>query len=171
MPMADDLPDASPTPDGGRVDRRLACAGIVLPPAPKPAGNYRATRILDGWLYTSGQLSWRDGQIVHPGILGKDIAVAQAREAAAFATYNLLAQLRDGCGGDLDRIAGCARVTCFVACTHDFHAHPEVLDPVSDIICAAFGEEIGAHARLAYGAPALPFNSPIELEAVFRLRR
>ena len=89
--------------------------------------------------------------------------------AAACATHNLLAQLQRACDGDLDRVRLCVRVTCFVACTSRFHDHPRVIDPVSEILCAVFGEEIGPHARLAYGAPALPFNSPIEIEGVFRL--
>ncbi len=33
----------------------------------------------------------------------------------------------------------------------------------------AFGDEIGVHARLAYGASALPLNSPIEIEGIFKL--
>ena len=45
----------------GAAEERLAKAGVTLPP-PQPAiGNYRPVRIVAGWLFTSGQLSWRDG--------------------------------------------------------------------------------------------------------------
>lgn len=151
------------------VEQRLSQAGIVLPSPPRPAGAYRAARIVDGWIFTSGQLSWRDGVIVHPGMFGRDVSLEQGREAAALTTVNLLAQLKMACENNLDRITACARITCFLACTGAFHEHPKVLEPVSSIIIAAFGEEIGAHARLAYGAASLPFNSPVEIEGVFRV--
>lgn len=151
------------------VDARLAKARIVLP-SPQPAiGNYRPVRIVDGWLFTSGQLSWRDGAVVHPGLLGRNVTVEQGREAAAIAALNLLAQVKAACAGDLDRISHCVRLSCFVACAPDFHDHPTILDPISSHLITAFGDEIGVHARLAYGASALPLNSPIEIEGIFKL--
>lgn len=153
----------------GAVEARLAKAGIALPSPPPAIGNYRPVRIVDGWLFTSGQLSWRDGAIVHPGLLGRDVSTAQGREAAAIAALNLLAQVRAACAGDLDRISHCVRLSCFVACTAGFHQHATILDPVSSHLIAAFGDEIGAHARLAYGSSALPLNSPVEIEGVFKV--
>jgi len=154
----------------GAVETRLAEAHIALP-APQPAiGNYRPVRIVDGWLFTSGQLSWRDGAIVHPGLLGQDVSVEQGREAAAIAALNLLAQVKAACAGDLDRISHCVRLSCFVACTAGFHHHATILDPVSSHLIAAFGDEVGVHARLAYGSSALPLNSPIEIEGIFKVR-
>lgn len=153
----------------GAAEERLAKAGVTLPP-PQPAiGNYRPVRIVDGWLFTSGQLSWRDGAVVHPGLLGRNVTVEQGREAAAIAALNLLAQVKAACAGDLDRISHCVRLSCFVACTPDFHDHPTILDPISSHLITAFGDEIGVHARLAYGASALPLNSPIEIEGTFKL--
>ena len=151
------------------VDARLAELGALLPAAPPPAGEYCAVRQIDGWLYTSGQLSWRDGRIVHPGIIGVDVTVDQAREAARVAAMNLIAQLRLATQDDLDRIGACVRLTCHLACAPTFHEHSTVLDPASAILIAALGPEVGRHARLAYGSSALPFNSPIEIEGIFRL--
>jgi enamine deaminase RidA (YjgF/YER057c/UK114 family) len=153
----------------GAAEARLLAAGIDLPLAPKPAGSYRAARIVDGWLFTSGQLSWRSGAILFPGLLGREVSIEQGREAVAVAARNLLAHVKAACGGDLDRVAACVRLTCFLACTPDFHHHPAVLEPASEILAIAFGPDAGAHARLAYGASALPFNSPVEIEGVFRL--
>ncbi|MBN9548928.1 MAG: RidA family protein, partial [Alphaproteobacteria bacterium] len=133
----------------GAVEARLAEAHIALP-APQPAiGNYRPARIVDGWLFTSGQLSWRDGAIGHPGLLGRDVSVEQGREAAAIAALKLLAQVKAACAGDLDKISHCVRLSCFVACTADFLHHATIVDPVSSHLIAAFGDEVGVHARLA----------------------
>ncbi|MEP9389210.1 RidA family protein [Mesorhizobium sp. KR9-304] len=141
-----------------------------LPTAPPPAGNYSAVRVYDGWLYTSGQLSWRDGRIIHPGIIGVNVSVEQALEAAAIAATNLIAQLKLAVG-DLDRVAACMRLTCHLACAPTFHDHPTVLDDASAVLVEHLGHEVGRHARLAYGSSSLPFNSPIEIEGIFRLRR
>ena len=153
----------------GASENRLANLGFSLPTAPAPVGGYRSAQILDGLIYTSGQLSWVKGKIRHPGRIGREVTVEQGREAATLATLNLLAQLKLVCGGDLDRIVGCARISCHLACVESFEDHAQVIEPISDILLGIFGPEIGAHARLAYGSPSLPFNSPIEVEGIFKL--
>ena len=159
------MPDNAP-----QAEANLRRSGLVLPPPPRPAGHYSAARVVDGWLCTSGALSWQDGTILHPGQLGGAVTPDQGRAAARAAALNLLAMVRDACGGDLDRVSACVRLTCTLACTPGFHDHPGVIDPVSDLICAVFGNDTGRHARLALAAPALPFGSPIQIEGVFRLR-
>ena len=151
------------------AEQRLTQLGFKLPAAPAPVGGYRSANLLDGLIYTSGQLSWEAGKIRYAGRLGKEVTVEQGRAAAVLATLNLLAQLKNVCGGELRRITGCARISCHLACTDSFTDHPSVIEPISDIILAVFGPENGAHARLAYGSPALPFDSPIEVEGIFRL--
>lgn len=159
------IPNTAPTAEESRP------ATLSLPPPPAPAGNYASFRLCDGWLFTSGALSWHEGRILHPGQLGAGISIAQGRAAAEAAALNLLALVNDACDGDLDRIALCLQVTCFVACAAGFYDHARVIDPVSDVLCRAFGEARGRHARLAFGAPALPFGSPIEITGIFRLHR
>ncbi|NTT86077.1 RidA family protein [Tabrizicola fusiformis] len=159
------MPDHAP-----QAEANLRQSGLTLPSAPRPAGHYSATRLVDGWLYTSGALPWNAGEILYPGQLGRAVSVDQGRAAARAAALNLLAMVRDACDGDLDRVSACVRLTCTLACTADFHDHPRVIDPASDLICTILGTETGRHARLALAAPALPFGAPIQIEGVFRLR-
>jgi enamine deaminase RidA (YjgF/YER057c/UK114 family) len=153
----------------GAAEKSLSNLGFVLPVAPAPVGGYRSAHVIDSLVYTSGQLSWKDGTIRYPGRIGGEVTLEEGRAAATLATLNLLAQLKLACEGNLDRIAGCARISCHLACVDRFVDHATVIEPVSDILLAVFGSEIGAHARLAYGSPSLPFNSPIEVEGIFKL--
>ena len=61
--------------------------------------------------------------------------------------------------GDLDRIAAWLLVQGFVNADPGFPQTTQVLDAFSDRILEIFGPDIGAHARTAIGAAALPLNS------------
>lgn len=153
----------------GAAETRLSNLGLALPVAPAPVGGYRSAHMIDNLIYTSGQLSWQEGTIRYPGRLGGEVTLGEGRAAATLATLNLLAQLKLACAGNLDRVIGVARISCHLACVDRFVEHAAVIEPISDILLAVFGADVGAHARLAYGSPALPFNSPIEVEGIFKV--
>ena len=78
-------------------------------------------------------------------------------------------QLKAACGGDLLRLRKVVKLVGFVNCSDDFIEHPKVINGVSDLMVAVFGEE-GRHARAAVGAPSLPLNAAVEVDGVFELR-
>jgi enamine deaminase RidA (YjgF/YER057c/UK114 family) len=46
-----------------------------------------------------------------------------------------------------------------------FGEQPKVINGASDLMVEVFGDK-GRHARSAVGAPALPFNLSVEVEAI-----
>ncbi len=52
----------------------------------------------------------------------------------------------------------------------DFYLFPVVINGFSNLIIELFGPDVGSHARSAIGVGGLPFNSPVEIEAVVELK-
>jgi enamine deaminase RidA (YjgF/YER057c/UK114 family) len=152
----------------GRIDARLAELGIVLPRPAAPAGAYVPFVVTGGLVFVSGQLPIEDGVVRHSGHLGTSVSVETGYEAARLCGINLLAQVREACAGDLDRVVRVVRIGGFVSCAGGFHAHPQVIDGASELMLAVFGDA-GRHARFAVGAPALPLAAAVEVEGVFEI--
>ncbi|MGG7565918.1 RidA family protein [Rhodovulum sp. DZ06] len=153
----------------GPVEDALAKLGLTLPDAPAPAANYVPWVVQDGLVYVSGQVSaGPDGFIT--GRLGEDMDVAGGQAAAQACALSLLAQLRAACGGDLSRVTKVVRLGGFVNSTPDFIDQPKVVNGASDLMVAAFGPEIGAHARAAVGCASLPLGVAVEVEGLFAIR-
>ena len=79
-----------------------------------------------------------------------------------------MAQVKAACGGDLDKVKRCVKLTVFVNAVPGFTQHPEVANGASDLIVEVFGDA-GRHARAAVGAGSLPRNVACEVEAVFEI--
>jgi enamine deaminase RidA (YjgF/YER057c/UK114 family) len=150
------------------VELGLAQLGLRLPAAPNPIGAYRRGVVHGGIGCLSGQLPLRDGKIVHPGLVGRDVTVAEAQLAAQAAALNVLAQLRVLLGS-FDPFAGLLRLDGFVASAPDFTAQAAVLDAASTLLVEALGER-GMHARSAIGVAVLPMNASVELVVTFATR-
>lgn len=149
------------------IEKRLADLGIVLPVPGAPAANYVPTVISGKQLYVSGQLPFVDGKLPSTGLVGRDLDVATAKEAARLCGINVLAQAKAGLG-DLGRIVRAVKLTVFVASAPDFFEQHLVANGASDVIVAVLGEP-GRHARSAIGMAALPLNTPVEVEAIFEI--
>ena len=152
----------------GAIDARLAELGIALPDAPAPAANYVPFVVTGSLVFISGQVPFQDGRLSHVGKLGDAYSVDDGRECARIVAINILAQLRAACGGDLDRVARCVKLGGFVNSTPGFTDQPKVINGASDLIVEVFGER-GRHARFAVGAPSLPFDVAVEIDAVFEI--
>lgn len=151
----------------GKIDARLAELGLTLPDAPAPAANYVPTVISGKMLYVSGQISsGPDGLIT--GKVGTDLDVAAGAAAAQRCALALIAQARQACGGDLDKIARVVKLVGFVNSAGDFTEQPKVVNGASDLMVEVFGDA-GRHARSAVSAASLPFGVAVEVEAVFEL--
>ena len=100
--------------------------------------------------------------------VGADISLEDGKAAARLCAINVIAQVKAACGGDLDRVKRCVKVTVFVNAVPEFGQHPEVANGASDLFVDVFGEA-GKHARAAVGAGSLPRNVAVEVEAVFEI--
>lgn len=149
----------------GQIDMKLRELGIVLPTPSKPVANYVPWVRTGNLVFISGQGAVRDGKIEYAGKVGDSLSLEDAITSARLTAINILAQLRDACGGDLDRVKRIVKLLGFVNCTPDFGEHPKVINGASDLMVEVFGDK-GRHARSAVGAPALPFGLSVEVEAI-----
>ena len=152
----------------GRVDKRLAELGLVLPEAAAPAANYVPFVVSGGCVYISGQLPMVDGKPGFLGKLGADVELEQGVEAARTCAVNILAQLRAAADGDFDRVARCVKLGGYVNSTPEFTQQPAVVNGASNLMVDVLGDA-GRHARFAVGVNALPFGVAVEVEALFAL--
>jgi len=150
------------------TDQRLEQLGITLPTPGTPAGSYVPFLIVGDVVYLAGQTTRIDGNMQYVGKVGRELTVEQGRAAARVCGLNLLAQLKVACGGNLDRIARCVRLTGYVNCAPEFVEQAKVLNGASDLMIEVFGER-GQHVRTAIGVASLPQGSATEVEGIFRL--
>lgn len=154
-----------------RTDARLAELGLTLPPEPVlppgielpfPFVNIRGER---AFVSGHGPQS-ADGRISGPfGRLGDGISVEDGYELARLTALSMLGSLHRALG-DLDRIAGWARLFGMVNSAPDFQGQPAVINGASHLILEVFGPEVGRHARSAVGMAALPMGGiAVEIEA------
>jgi enamine deaminase RidA (YjgF/YER057c/UK114 family) len=147
---------------------RLRALGLELPSSPKPQGWYVPVSRTGTLVFVSGQLPMRDGAVAFTGIVGQDVTLEVAREAARLCLLNILAAL-EGNDVPLTSVVKVVKLTGFVQSAADFHDQPKVLNAASELLTEVFGEA-GRHARAAVGVNALPLNAAVEIEAIFEVR-
>ncbi len=151
-----------------RIDQRLNELGVTLPPPGSPAGNYIPFVKSGHLVFISGQLPRLDGKITRTGKLGRDVSVDDGKAAARVCAINLIAHLKVACGGELERVVRCVRLSGFVNSDPAFTDHPQVVNGASDFMVEVFGDN-GRHARTAVGVAALPANAAVEVEGIFEI--
>lgn len=152
----------------GRIDTRLQELSITLPKAAPPVASYVPYVITGNLVFISGQVTMGPSGLEYVGQVGKEFTVEQGQAAARLCALNVIAQLREACAGNLDRVTRCVKVTGFVNAVPNFAQHPEVVNGASDTFVQVFGER-GKHARAAVGAGSLPRNVAVEVEAIFEI--
>lgn len=150
------------------IEQRLADLGIELPEAASPAANYIPYVVTGNLVFVAGQITLWNGEIKYKGRVGDDLSVDDGYQAARLCGLNLLAQVREAAGGDLDRVNRVVKLGGFVNSTPDFTEQPEVVNGASDLMVDVFGET-GKHARFALSAGALPRNVAVEIDGIFEL--
>ena len=148
-------------------DLRIIELGLVLPPAPMPAGVYKPVLAINNFLYISGQGPVRlDGTMI-TGKLGKDLKTQEGKLAARQAGLTMLSTIKTHFG-ELKKIKRLVKVLGMVNSTADFEQHPAVINGFSELMGDVFGQENGIGVRSAVGM-ILPNNIAVEIEAVFEL--
>src|SRR6201993_5219995 len=93
---------ARPSPMS-QIEDRLAAAGIVLPQPNSPVANYVPFVRVGDLVHISGQVSLDAGGGIK-GVVGEDVDLETAKRAARLCGLSLLAQMKQACEGDLDRV-------------------------------------------------------------------
>jgi enamine deaminase RidA (YjgF/YER057c/UK114 family) len=149
-------------------EQRMLELGIALPNIPTPIANFVPYRRDRNRIFLAGQICEWNGEVKYRGKLGVDHALQAGQDAARICALNLLAALREACGGSLNCVTSCLRVGGFVNCAPDYLLVPQVINGASDIIHALFGE-CGLHARTAIGVASLPQGAAVEVDAIFAI--
>ncbi len=152
----------------GRIDARLKELGITLPQAATPVANYVPFVITGNLVFISGQGPMGPKGVEYAGKLGRDYDVDQGKAAARLTALNVVAQLKNAVGGDLDRVKRVVKLLGFVNSTPEFNQQPFVINGASDVMVEIFGDA-GRHARSAVSAPSLPVDIAVEVEAIFEI--
>ncbi len=148
----------------GDIDSRLTGLGIELPEPAKALASYMPWTRSGNLVFISGQITSRNGQIEYIGKVGSTFTIEEGIEAARLCALNVMAQLKEACGGDLDRVRRILKLTGFVNAAPDFPMIPVIINGASELLVEVFGDK-GRHARSAVGA-SLPFNVAVEIEAI-----
>ena len=106
-------------------------------------------------------------EVLVQGKVDSDVSVEDAYEAARLTGLSIMASLKQELG-DLDRVRGWVKALGLVNCTPGFSKTPAVINGFSDLILEVWGEA-GRHSRSAIGAAELPFDVPVEVEAIVEI--
>lgn len=148
--------------------RAFEALGLVLPPAPKPAGVYKPCLVVGRHVYVSGHGPLLpDGTLIR-GRVGRDLDLDGGKHAARQVGLAILATLTAHLGS-LDRIGRVIKVLGMVNCTPEFESHPKVINGCSELFAAVWGPDLGIGVRSAVGMGSLPDDIPVEIEAMFEL--
>ena len=152
------------------IEKRLNELGMVLPAVPRAVGVVRYRGFMRRYALSFGNRRRRARQ--RAGVRqGRRQRIDRRRVFVGSwgAIFNFLSTMKNVLG-DLDRVEKIVKLLCFVNCTSDFYRQPEVANGASDCLLEVFGDEIGLHARSAVGVNSLPFNIPVELEMIVKVR-
>ena len=155
-----------------RVAERLAERGLVIPPPQVPPPGVALTyRRLVRWndvAYVAGHgPTFGDGWGSPLGKVGHEVPLDAAVAAAELTALNVLGTIERELG-DLDVVACWLKVNGYVNAVDGFTEHARVVNGFSDLILDLYGHERLA-ARTSVGVPHLPFDMPVEVDAVIAL--
>jgi len=143
-------------------EERLAELGLSVPDVAKPIASYLPAVRSGNYIYTSGQLPMKAGELMVAGKVGGEVSEEEAIACAQQCALNAIAAVKSEIG-DLSAIKRIVKVVAFVASTPDFTGQPRVANGASDLFGKVFGDA-GVHARSAVGVPVLPLDAPVEVE-------
>ena len=152
----------------GKIDARLRELGLEIPPSPAPLGSYVPFVVTGSLVFIAGQLPIGAKGLEYAGKLGQQFNVADGKQAARLCGINIIARLRDACGGDLDRVKQGVKICGYINAAPDFTEFAPVMDGCSNFLVEVFGDK-AKHARVAVGAPSLPRGAAVEVDAIFEI--
>jgi enamine deaminase RidA (YjgF/YER057c/UK114 family) len=152
----------------GRIEDRLTDLGLELPRAfAAPPGvefKFDLVQVSGELAYVSGHLPTDGAEVLVQGKVGSDLTADEGYEAARLTGLAILASLKQELG-ELDRVRAWVKALGLVNCAPGFSKTPAVINGFTDLILELWGTA-GRHARSAIGASELPFNVPVEVEAI-----
>ncbi len=146
---------------------RIKALGLILPPAPPPAGLYKPVLVVDNFLYVSGQGPMKSDGSLMVGRAGDDLNLEQAKLGARQVGLTMLSTIETHFGS-VDKIKRIVKTLGMVNSSPDFGDQPLVINGFSELMADIFGPDNGVGVRSAVGM-ILPGGIPVEIEAMFEL--
>lgn len=146
------------------VEAKLKDLGISLPAASAPVANYVPAVRTGNLVFLAGTAPQNPDGTRITGKVGTDLTVDQGYQAARLVGINLLSALKAEVG-DLNSVRRIVKVFGMVNADPTFTQHPSVINGISDLLVAVFGD-CGRHARTAVGMGSLPFGIAVEIDMV-----
>lgn len=155
------------------IAARLAEHGLTIPPPQVVPPGVRLTykRLVrwEGIAYIAGHGPTYGGGWGSPlGQVGRAVTVEQAVAAAELTALNVLGTIERELGS-LDAVACWLKINGYVNAVEGFTEHATVINGFSDLIVDLYGDDRLA-ARTSVGVPHLPFDMPVEIDAVVAVR-
>jgi enamine deaminase RidA (YjgF/YER057c/UK114 family) len=141
---------------GATPEQRLASLGLELPVAAAAVAAYEPWVISNGIVYTSGQIPWVDGKVIHKGKIGAELTPEDGYRACQIATLNALAQIKAAVG-TLEKVKRVIRIEGTLNVAPGFTATPGVLNGASHLVREVFGER-DKHTRMISTNPEMPLD-------------
>ena len=149
------------------IDQKLAALNITLPAVATPAAAYVMYVRSGNTLYVSGHIAKKEGK-PWVGQLGRNMTTDEGKQAAHSIAIDLMATLKDACGGDLSKVKRIVKLVSLVNSSPDFTEHHLVTNGASELLAEVFGDA-GRHARSAFGVAQIPLGACVEIEMVAEL--
>jgi enamine deaminase RidA (YjgF/YER057c/UK114 family) len=146
------------------IEGKLEAMGLRLPAPLVPPGNFELVKVHRGLAYIAGHGPFDGATPLVEGLVGRDLTVDEAYDAARLTGLSMLASLQRELG-DLDRITQWIRAVGYVHCAPGFGQNATVVNGFSDLVVALWGDA-GRHARSAPGQGPSPLNVPIIVDAM-----
>ena len=150
-------------------EKNIKDLGIVIPELPVALANYVPFKIVDNFIYISGQAPVKDGVMQFTGKVDKDITIEEGIKAAELCCINIIAGLKKAINQDWDKLDSFIKLGGFVNCKDEFADHPKIINGASDLLVKIFSDK-GKHTRFAVGANSLPMNISVEIDAIIKIK-
>ena len=158
----------SASPENSQVRNMLAERGLAIPPPQVVPPGVRLTYrrlVRDGsTVYVAGHGPTLGEGWGFSGKIGVDLSIEEGVKAAELTGLNMLGTIERELGS-LDRVRAWLKVTGYVNAVAGFTAQAQVINGFSDLVLDLYGHDKLA-ARTSIGVPDLPFNMPVEIDAV-----
>ncbi len=149
------------------IEENLKSMGFELPKSQKALGSYVPCVITSqNLLFFSGIIPVENG-VVMQGKFGRELNLNDAKNAAKLIVLSLLANVKEAIN-DFSKIKRFVKIEGYVNSTEDFIDQPKVMNEVSNLIVAIFGEK-GKHTRIAVSTNSLPMGACLEVSGVIEL--
>jgi hypothetical protein len=123
-----------------RIEEKLEAMGLTLPAPLVPPGTFELVKIHGALAYVAGHGPFDGTKPLVQGLVGRDLTLDQAYDAARLTALSMLASLKRELD-DLDRVTEWLRVVGYVHCEPGFNQNANVVNGFSELIVELWGQD------------------------------